>query len=111
MAKEDQDKPITLRLKPRSAPAVPAAEPGFPGYAEFEAEKNAGDLRSVVYERSGDTLTITVNFVQEPSARGTVGVRAPLIFTLRRVAALVDSGRDPKPGWEPERYTPSQPAK
>jgi hypothetical protein len=69
-AKEDKDKPQTLKLSRASA-----------SRAEFEAEKDAGDLQGVVYEVKDGELHIEVLFKITGAE-----VREPLTFKLKKVA-------------------------
>lgn len=69
-AKEDADKPITLKLTENS-----------PTHAVFGAEQNAGSLAQIIYRVENDTLKITVEF---DSPQNEDAPRPPLQFTLRR---------------------------
>lgn len=64
VAKEEQDKPMTLKL-------VSVSD----SRAHFAAEEHAGDLRHAVYTVKGDTLTIDLDLGEE---------RDPLVFRLTR---------------------------
>ncbi|MDZ4829894.1 MAG: DUF6265 family protein [Phycisphaerae bacterium] len=66
-AKEDADKPLTLKLTQSSS-----------SRAVFEAEKDAHDLSRIVYEVTGDELKIAVEFVQGEKPR------EPLKFVMKR---------------------------
>jgi len=70
-AKEEKDKPMTLRLAKVDGPL-----------AEFVAEKDAGDLAGVNYEVKGDELHIGVVF-KKPEA-GEKPARESLKFALRK---------------------------
>lgn len=72
-AKEDADKPLTLRLSQVIADSASSR-------AVFTAEKDADDLKEVVYFRTGDTFSIDVVFA--PESDGTE--RPPLKFKLNR---------------------------
>lgn len=67
-AKEEKDKPMTLKLGKSTATR-----------AEFEAEKDAGDLERVVYEVKDGTLAIGIIF------KKTDKPREPLEFRLKKV--------------------------
>jgi hypothetical protein len=69
-AKEDKDKPLTLKLVHVSALR-----------AEFDADKDAGDLERIVYEVKERELQIEVVFKILPQGE----VREPLRFTLKKV--------------------------
>jgi hypothetical protein len=69
-AKEETDKPITLKLTENS-----------PSHAVFAAEQDAGSLEQIVYRVENDTLHITVEFA---SPQDESGPRPPLKFELRK---------------------------
>lgn len=70
-AKEDADKPITLRLSRTGE-----------GLAQFDAEKDSGDLVRVTYTVADGRLAVSVEFAaaSEPGA----SPRPPLKFNLAR---------------------------
>ena len=72
-AKEDADKPLTLKLSQVTAV-------GGTNRAVFTAEKDAQDLKEVVYERKGDALAIDVVFQPEEDGKE----REALKFRLKR---------------------------
>jgi hypothetical protein len=74
-AKEEKDKPITMRLIDCE-----------PTRAVFEAEKDAGDLAKVIYAVSGEELAIEVVFTQPTGEKAEQGARPPLKFKLKRTA-------------------------
>lgn len=77
VAKEQADKPLTLKLADSTAD-------GSSRCAVFEAEA-AGDLQRVTYQRKGATLHITVLFKTTPATEGKPEkARPPLEFILTR---------------------------
>lgn len=72
-AKEEADKPLTLRLSQLTATDAL-------NRAVFAAEKDAGDLKEVVYDRKGDSLAVDVVFVANEDG----SEREPLKFKLKR---------------------------
>ncbi|MCC6321205.1 MAG: hypothetical protein IT438_07195 [Phycisphaerales bacterium] len=72
-AKEDKDNPLTLILSQFNATDSDRR-------AVFTAERDAHDLKEVVYDRKGDSLAVDVAFVGNQD--GTE--REPLKFKLRR---------------------------
>jgi hypothetical protein len=71
-AKEEADKPMTLKLAERTGTK-----------AVFRAEKDAGALEQIVYEVTGDTLAIDVIFAP-PAPPTEAKTRKPLQFRLKR---------------------------
>ncbi len=72
-AKEEADKPITLKLSVSE-----------PNRAVFVAEKDAGSLASISYALVDGALKIDITFAQEPANESAATRREPLSFTLTR---------------------------
>lgn len=73
-AKEEADKPMTLKLAELEG-----------SRAVFKAEKDVGGLDHISYEVTGDQLAITVAFVQPPADKPDAKPRKPLEFKLKKV--------------------------
>lgn len=78
-AKEEADKPMTLKLAELDG-----------SRAVFKAEKDAGGLDHITYEVTGDQLAITVAFEQPPADKPDAKPRKSLEFKLKKVG--VDKG-------------------